>query len=80
MRKPDDANLKKTDPNGYDSHINYFNRFKCKDPYTKYLPAKAREVYDWATEWDSDNFPENYVECVAFIHMVYNVSGASLKG
>jgi len=32
LRKPDAANLLKTDPGGYDSHINGYNRFKCADP------------------------------------------------
>ncbi len=77
--KPDPERLRETEPN-WRSYQNNYARFKyaANDPR---VPAAYKEVYGWAIngEWNPQKHPENYVECVAFVAMVYNENGVQLR-
>lgn len=77
LSKPDYHKLLQSGEANPEFYKNSFNKF-IYDPYDSNIPEKAREVYKWSRNWDPENYPENYIECVAFVHMVYNMSGIRL--
>lgn len=52
----------------------YYNKFKCQTPYHPLIPLKAREMYTKSTSWDPDKSPDEYVQCVTFVFMAYNMA------
>ncbi len=49
-----------------------YNKFKCK-PNSNAIPQKAREVYELSETWNPVKNPEDYVQCIAFAFMTYNM-------
>ena len=48
------------------------------DAFNSGIPAGAQAMYTKAPNWDPQIYPENYVECVAFVAMAYNMSGTPI--
>lgn len=58
-------------PDAYAGHLAKFD-----DPDK--MPEAIKDVYKLSKNWNPDNFPENYVECTAFVYMVYKLEGITL--
>lgn len=60
------------------SDINRFSKFVYENPYDDNIPEKAKEVYEFTNTWNPDYHPQNYLQCTAFVYMVYNMNGIKL--
>lgn len=50
------------------------------DPYGLSIPEKFKEVYTWDRLWNPAYNPEKYLQCTAYVAMIYNLNGISLHG
>ncbi len=53
---------------------NSYNKFICKDANNAHIPQKARDIYKLTRNWDPKWYPNDYVECVSFVFMSYNMA------
>lgn len=70
--------LKRTEGSGYKLYVGAHNRFMCDDPHAPAIPKKAQAAYTTTINWNPTKYPQNYVECVAFVYMSYNMAGIKL--
>ncbi len=56
-----------------------FSKFRG-NPFSEAIPQKVREVYTWDKLWNPALFPSTYLQCTAFVAMVYNLNNISLHG
>lgn len=70
--------LKRTEGSHYKQYIGAHNRFMCDDPHAPAIPKKAQAAYTTTINWSPTKYPQNYVECVAFVYMSYNMAGIKL--
>lgn len=56
-----------------------FSQFK-DDPYGPSIPEKFKEVYTWDRLWNPAYNPQEYLQCTAYVAMIYNLNGISLHG
>lgn len=55
----------------------YFSQFS--DPYDN-VPDQIQDIYDWDDLWNPISNPELYLQCTAFVLMVYALNGIRLRG
>jgi hypothetical protein len=48
------------------------------NPFSKDIPQKVKEVYNWSPNWNPLNVPD-YIQCVTYVAMIYNLNGINLK-
>jgi hypothetical protein len=58
---------------------NWYNKFKCSDPQIPAIPQKARGVYSLSTTWNPKYNSTDYIQCVSFVFMSYNMAGNPIK-
>lgn len=62
--------------NGIDG---YYSRF-LYNPFSIYIPDTVKEVYTWDNIWNPELNPETYLQCTAFVLMIYYLNGFRLRG
>lgn len=50
------------------------------NPYDPTIPEAVREVYTWDQLWHPAYNPQHYLQCTAYVAMIYNLNGIRLRG
>lgn len=62
------------------SGYQYYSKFKCADPHCAYIPQKVKDIYKLAgSVWNPDVYPNDYVQCIAFVYMAYNLADNPIR-
>jgi len=72
--------LMNTDQGGYDDHRYAYNRWTLYDPRHSSIPQSIKDIYSKATNWNPTVYPQDYIECVAFVVMSYALAGKQIAG
>ncbi|MEI6533649.1 MAG: CHAP domain-containing protein, partial [Candidatus Roizmanbacteria bacterium] len=60
---------------GYENHKYNYSRFVLEDPNDEIVPDAIQTIYKKSYNWNPDNYAQDYIECVTFVQMMYEVSG-----
>ncbi|MCX7996415.1 MAG: CHAP domain-containing protein [Patescibacteria group bacterium] len=63
----------------FTEQIATYSRF-ASNPFGDDIPTAVKEVYTWDQLWHPAYNPQHYLQCTAYVAMVYNMNGISLKG
>lgn len=57
----------------------FYSKFAI-NPFSPTIPYDIKEVYTWDKSWNPIYNPDTYLQCTAFVMMLYALKGIRLKG
>lgn len=70
--------LWQTDKSGFESHRFSYSQFYL-DFNSQDIPDNIKEMYKKSYNWSPIIYPQDYIECVTFVAMSFNVAGTPIK-